>query len=386
MSGDIITKPLENAVGHVESILDTVSFGGWSALGIGAGNAAEVARNIADLRQSNEDLQKAIEANTEALNESNGGMKSVEAAQKALEAQQETNENYLGIAKNQAKYTHAHHSFNQYWKGLTEEQLAWTRENLTAGSGFDGDIFSLSPEDMKTLLSNVEIRERIRNTGEGGYGGRVLEKLDDYAEQAGAVDDIVDTLNEKLTQTSFDDLRGNFLDTLMDMESDAEDFGEDMAKTLTQAMLNAWMADNLDDRLQAFYDDYAEAAADGLTADEISSLQQRYQALVDEAIAERDSIADITGYEGDSSTSQTGKSGGFTTLTQDQGTKLEGMFTSGLQHWASMDSRLEDVAARMDVAEGHLAAIAQNTGMGASHLDEIKEDLKKMIRDGLKMK
>ena len=71
---------------------------------------------------------------------------------------------------------------------------------------------------------------------------------------------------------------------------------------------------------------------------------------------------------------------------RDQGTKLEGMFTSGLNHWVSIDEKTEDVAGRMASAEGHLAKIAENTGKSAGFLGEIKEDIKRIIRDGLRMK
>ena len=109
---------------------------------------------------------------------------------------------------------------------------------------------------------------------------------------------------------------------------------------------------------------------------------------VDEALALRDNLAAATGYDKTEAggTSQSAKAGGFTAMTQDQGTKLEGMFTSGLQHWSSMDDRLESVAEKMDTAEGHLARIAENTGVSAGHLGELKEVIKKMIRDGLKVK
>ena len=48
--------------------------------------------------------------------------------------------------------------------------------------------------------------------------------------------------------------------------------------------------------------------------------------------------------------------------------------------------RLESVVEKMDTAEGHLARIAENTGVSAGHLGELKEVIKKMIRDGLKVK
>ena len=102
----------------------------------------------------------------------------------------------------------------------------------------------------------------------------------------------------------------------------------------------------------------------------------------------RDKLAAATGYDKaqQGGTSQSAKAGGYTAMTYDQGTKLEGMFTGGLQHWSSMDDRLESVSEKMDTAEGHLARIAENTGVSAGHLGEIKDEIKKMIRDGLKVK
>ena len=56
-------------------------------------------------------------------------------------------------------------------------------------------------------------------------------------------------------------------------------------------------------------------------------------------------------------------------MTQDQGTKLEGMFTGGLQHWSGMDDRLESVVEKMDTAEGHPARIADRAPvLSAGHL------------------
>lgn len=73
-------------------------------------------------------------------------------------------------------------------------------------------------------------------------------------------------------------------------------------------------------------------------------------------------------------------------MTQDQGTKLEGLFTSNLQHLSSIDSRLVDMGSQMSLAESHLARIAENTGVSANQLKEIKELITMIKRDGLKMK
>lgn len=88
--------------------------------------------------------------------------------------------------------------------------------------------------------------------------------------------------------------------------------------------------------------------------------------------------------QGDDTYTQSGKAGAFTAISQDQGTKLEGLFTSVQNHTANMDTALESVADKMSIAEGHLARIAENTGESAGHLKEIKLTLDTIKRDGLK--
>ena len=107
---------------------------------------------------------------------------------------------------------------------------------------------------------------------------------------------------------------------------------------------------------------------------------------MEDALEERNALLETLDIDPTEGTEQSAKAGGFTTMTQDQGTKLEGMFTSGLQHWSSMDEKMESVVDKMNTAEGHLARIEENTKASASHLSEIKEEIRKIIRDGLKCK
>ena len=62
------------------------------------------------------------------------------------------------------------------------------------------------------------------------------------------------------------------------------------------------------------------------------------------------------------------------------------LFLSGQMHWASIDDRVEDVAKRMSAAQEHLRKIEENTGNSAASLKEIGADVKKMIRDGVKVR
>ena len=384
---EIIIDVIKDVGNIVQGLLSGIA--GWFGIddlfGLN-GNEKEVKKTIENLTERTELLQNAIEDLTDVM-EKSYGQKATDAYEQAKRNQEETNANYLGIAQAQAGYWKHHHSWNYYWNGFSDDQTAWIRQNVK--ENFDGSIWSLTPEEMKKLLSNVDIAEYIKNTGKGGYGNDVLDKLQDYADQAGKIEELTDSWRETITQISFDSMKDSFISNLMDMKKTSKDFAEDFATDMQKALLSYSMEDLINGELKQLYDDWAQLISDKngeLTEKDIEDFNRRYDEIVAEGLKRRDEWAKVTGYEDTGGTSQSAKSGGFTAMTQDQGTKLEGMFTSGLQHWSSMDERLETVADRMNLAESHLARIAENTGTSAGHLGEIKEDIRKIVRDGLKVK
>ena len=383
-----LTRPMSILTGGIKALSGVVkqvfSLGGiinWSG-----SNAKEVQATMERLTNRNELLQTSIEDLTDTIKQSRG-TKSVAAYRDAYKMQQETNSNYLQMAMAQAGYHGSHHSWNYYWGGFSQAQIDKLSGQI--GRQWDGNLWSLSPEEMKALRSNVDMWTQIQNTGKGGYGGRLTEKLDDYIDQAGKLEDLTDQLYEGLTGISFDGMYSSFIDNLMNMKYGAKDAAEDISEYFMRAMLSNKIGELYSDKLKGWWEKFGKAMEDNeLTEAERNALTEEYMKYVDEALALRDNLAAATGYDKTEAdgTSQSAKAGGFTAMTQDQGTKLEGMFTGGLQHWSSMDERLESVAEKMNTAEGHLARIAENTGVSAGHLGELKEVIKKMIRDGLKVK
>ena len=383
-----LTRPMSILTGGIKALGGVVkqvfSLGGiinWSG-----SNAKEVQATMERLTNRNEMLQTSIEDLTDTIKQSRG-TKSVAAYRDAYKMQQETNSNYLQMAMAQAGYHGSHHSWNYYWSGFSQAQIDKLSGQI--GRQWDGNLWSLSPEEMKALRSNVDMWTQIQNTGKGGYGERLTDKLDDYIAQAGKLEELTDQLYEGLTGISFDGMYSSFIDNLMNMKYGAKDAAEDISEYFMRAMLSNKIGEMYSEKLKGWWEKFGKAMEDNeLTEAERNALTEEYMQYVDEALALRDNLAAATGYDKTEAggTSQRAKAGGFTAMTQDQGTKLEGMFTSGLQHWSSMDERLESVAEKMNTAEGHLARIAENTGVSAGHLGELKEVIKKMIRDGLKVK
>lgn len=95
-------------------------------------------------------------------------------------------------------------------------------------------------------------------------------------------------------------------------------------------------------------------------------------------------------WQGDSTT-QTGKSGAYTTASQESITKLEGLYTAMLVHETNIDTNVENVAGSMQTALGHLKRIDTNTGeccetlkLMRKDMRDMKDDLTTLRRDGIK--
>lgn len=378
LSGDIVMKPLKSIGNNVSHILNTLSFGGFNSLFGGDGNAKKVNDTIERLTDRNTLLQQSIEDLTDAM-ENSYGSKATSYYEQAYKNQQETNQNYLGIAKAQASYHGSHHSWNAYWGGFGSDEMDWIKKNVK--SDFNGDLFSLSPEEMKLLRGNVAIWEHIENTGKGNYGGRLTEKLNDYIDQAGKLDELSDKLKESLTQISFDSMKDSFVSDLMDMSKSAQDFADDFSEMMQKALLSYSMEDLINGDLKKLYDDWAKAIKDNdgkLTETDIEAFNKRYDDIVQEGLKRRDDWAKVTGYTGSSSSSQTVTSGGWASMGQDTADELNGRFTalqiageSIAQNMTTTISQMESIVTLGISTNGAVLEIRNMMIMTNSYLEDI---------------
>lgn len=378
LSGDIVMKPLKSIGNNVSHILNTLSFGGFNSLFGGDGNAKKVNDTIERLTDRNTLLQQSIEDLTDAM-ENSFGSKATSYYEQAYKNQQETNQNYLDIAKAQASYHGSHHSWNAYWSGFGSDEMDWIKKNVK--SDFNGDLFSLSPEEMKLLRGNVAIWEHIEKTGKGNYGGRLTEKLNYYIDQAGKLDELSDKLKESLTQISFDSMKDSFVSDLMDMSKSAQDFADDFAEMMQKALLSYSMEDLINGDLKKLYDDWAKAIKDNdgkLTETDIEAFNKRYDDIVQEGLKRRDEWAKVTGYTGSSSSSQTATSGGWASMGQDTADELNGRFTalqiageSIAQNMTTTISQMESIVTLGISTNGAVLEIRNMMIMTNSYLEDI---------------
>lgn len=311
-----------NGIGAIKSL--------GSVFGIGSGNAKEVAETQRRLTESNERLQKSIDKLKDTMSNTYG-KESTNAYKEALQQQKTYNHNVMEIAKQQMSYHGSHHSWSSYWSGFNDEQMAKIRQNVK--SDFNGDITSLTPEEMKKLLSYQELVDKIRGTGKhykgrSAYGEAVLDKLEDYADLAGNLDELTDKWRESITQISFDSMKDNFISNLMDMSKSAQDFSNNFAEMMQKALLSYSMEDLVNKDLKNLYEEWAKKIDEKegkFSSQDVEDFQTQYQKIVDEGLKRRDEIAKITGYTGQSPSEQTATGKGIEAITADQASSLIGI-------------------------------------------------------------
>lgn len=364
LSGDLFVSIGESLMKGIGSIFDAISFGGFSKLTSIGSNAKEVQEAIDRLTDRNEALQGSIDALNDTIKAGRGAI-SVDAARKAVKYQDEQNANYLKIAQEQARYSGNHHSWNYYWGGFTQSQINDFSNQI--GRNWNGSLWDLSPEEMKLLKGNVDMWTQIQNTGKGGYGGRLTEKLDDYIEQAGKIEELETQLNESLTGMTFDSMYDSFIDTLMDMDASAEDFADNMSEYFMRAMLSNKIGELYYDKLNEWYEDFAKRMEDGALDDnELDYLQGKWNGIVSDAIKERDDIASAVGYDNkETQEQQSASSRGFgTEMTHEDAGELSGRFTAVYESNLRIETAEQQQTVAITELRGSISALtAQATGM-----------------------
>lgn len=368
---------LNTVVGRIGNIL---SLGALSSKGpsdwFTNSNAKKVEETINNLTERNKLLEQSIDDLTDEIKEYRGN-KAIKSSEEAEKLQKETIENYKDIAKAQAGYHGSHHSWDYYWNGFSDDQIKKFSEQI--GRAWSGDIWGLSPEEMKLLRSNVDMWEQIQNTGKGGYGDRLTEKLNDYIDQAGKLQEITDQLYETLTGTTADDVFDDFLDSLNDLANGAEDVFKDIddswQKMVNKMVINNLVGERFQDTLKEWYEELAklnESRSKGEITDveyrqQLADLKKEYDNYVQDAKNDIDTMRNegIIKPTSNSTYSQSASSGAWESLGEETGQELNGRFTA-LQ--VTGEQILDGVQSMLATVN----AIYSRTDEGAITLTEIR--------------
>ena len=329
-----VFKGVFNALG---SIQDTLTFGLFSKITKSGDSDENLERDIEYLTQSNEDLKNALDNLSEKMDKA-----SVTDASDIYEVQRENilkqQANTLeAMQRSAAAYSNgflgiggSHSTNKKINEGMSASE--WERVSDIVGVSVTNasQFFQLSSEQMAKLAEeDTSLYSKIKSLADDGYKN-AAQYMDEYITYYKQLEELENTYNEKLTNTSFDNIRNDFKNALLDMESDAEDFANNFEKMMQNAIVESLMTKKYDKLIQEWYEMFAKAmeSGGGIDKQEQADLQNKWDNIVNQALAERDALKEAMGWKDSSSSS--GLSKGIQGVTEDTANLL-GSYINGIR-------------------------------------------------------
>lgn len=337
-----------------ESVWDTTTFGAFSKI-TGFGDSDKtLEQDIEYLTQSNQDLKNSLDNLSEKMDKASvtdaSGIYEVQR-ENILKQEANTQEAMQRSAAAYRKGLFGSHSTN---KKIDEGMSAseWKRVSDIVGKSVSnaGQFFQLSSEQMAKLAEeDTSLYSKIKNLADDGYKN-AAQYMDEYITYYKQLEELENAYNEKLTSTSFDNVRNDFKNALLDMESDAEDFANDFEKMMQNAIVESLMTKKYDKLIQDWYGEFAKAMESGGTIDESEqkNLQNKWNSIVNQALAERDSLKSVMGWETETDSVREASQKTGITASQDSVDKIDGMVTTMMGHTYSINEGVSRMATGID--------------------------------------
>lgn len=382
-AGDIV-KSLGNAAAKMwGGLANVLTLGKFN---IGGADYSDYNEMVDKYNKLNEIWDELIDKKKEYIEMSYGseaakvGQETLDLAQKSLESYKRLGKERLnsgGSTGSNSIGVRIRKSMSQYeWDQWDEfaRSIGWDPNDI----GYRmNEIFSLTADQLERLKEMAPDFWAKLTADES-----VAEYLDKIIEGGERIEEIQQQIQEQLTQVSFDSMRDAFYDTLLDMESDSQDFADDFSAYLQKAILMTNLTDAYDKRLQDWYDKFADYNKEGgINTDEYKELQEEWNKIVEDALGERDALKDIFGWTSSSSSTQEGRAGTITSITEETAGRLEGIGNAMLDHVINIDNLISSTLEMMATA---ISRIAENSEY-LKHLETIDEGIMD-LRRGVKMK
>lgn len=294
--------------------------------------------------------------------------------------------------------------FEKAWKKANDIKVVTGHKKTGLfGWGKGKDTYSSLLSEYPKLLDangkfNISLAESILKTRKMSDASKeALQHLIDLAKQQ---EEAFKEIRNYLTDI-FGELGNTITNALVDAFKSGTDAGKAMVESVGR-MLEKLGADMVYSAVLQKYFLKAQKDMEKYATDEHLSEEERFAAyarildrLTADVAADSGKAASLLEYFKKKAkehgidifggAAQQGRAGSLETMTQAQGTKLEGLMTSAQIHLASMDIKLEDAVKQMQASTRHLERIERYT-KHCERLEDIADDIKVLARDGIKVK
>lgn len=182
--------------------------------------------------------------------------------------------------------------YGKGFKGL-DSSAKKIYDYIQQNGGLEAETGFISEKALLSLKENADIWSRIPSW--------MQDAIDKYIEINDQAEELNETINQNLFQTTSKSLEDAILQGLKNGKSGISDFGEDFEEVMRNALLQAFVVDELRGKIKEFYEKYTQLADTNgdkqldLTKQEIEDLRKDWNDIVSDAIKNRDEINNIIG-------------------------------------------------------------------------------------------
>lgn len=332
-------------------------------------------------------FKKRVEENKKILAEYRQGL--VETAMKELEynailrerlriQQQigETSLEYFGRQSVELKSQagQIEREYREVWEKLQREQYisathykhgTWFRKAKT-WNDYDS-LAGKTYEEIESLYTQDKLTDSAKTLFEQ------LQKLKEEGEDvAGMIDDLNEEMKETFTGTNTNAIADTILQGFAEGKRSAKDFADDFQKMLNEAVLQGVKMKALEEPLRGWYESFAAASQNGLTADSIASLKAQYDKIIEDAAKQLEDMEKVTGTTIGDVIDRTSTAKGIASMSQDSADELNGNFYALLIYADRTSQGVTNIQAQLTEGIAQLQRIAYNT----DRLEAIEKDIR----------
>ncbi|MDR2968299.1 MAG: hypothetical protein LBV32_01690 [Tannerellaceae bacterium] len=243
-----------------------------------------------------------------------------------------------------------------------------------------GSLKGKSYEEIELLNMQGKLTENAK---------LIFERLQKLKEEGVKIDEEIQKLQEEAKQAWTGTTQETIVDSIargfMDGKKSAQDFADDFEGLMKNAMLQAIKMRFLEDKLNDWYNDFAEKSeSDGtLTEEEILELEKSYNSIIADAVAALENMEAVTGKKfgaaGTEATSVAQK-GFAAAMSQDSANELNGRFYALQMIAGGISDNVSGIQKTLVDASVQWLEIAENTRY-CRKLETMEKDMGSMKND-----
>ena len=231
-------------------------------------------------------------------------------------------------------------------------------------------IWELSDDDLVKLSEDTAAMSLLGDT--------LSKAITEYVSKIKEARDAGEDLAESLLNVSWGDFYDDFVDVVKDMDKTSEDFANNFAEYIRNALTKNLIAEKYKTQLENLYKKAADYAQQGTLEDHIGALRDEYKQYAESAQKEIEAIDLVTGYQSDSSREASSK--GIATASQESVDELNGRMTAIQGHTYSINESTKTLVQNSGLILRSVQNIDRNTEEMHGRMAAMESDIKS-VRD-----